>query len=223
MGDRRRPQLVHAQLVIDVSGDGGRSDRVIRDWFESGWRRLGHELRETADAQAVGASLPEVLCPFGVEVCLERVTEGGGDDSESDAYTPQEWQRFLGDLNSGVFKAYSLNASEREWVDEFNTAVAGGDWIVRQLSISVDRYEVDGRTLALLGVSAPRDFLLADSGREDGLYRFFRDAAEQAGPLFGLIGFDYGIEYMTGLEYALYLIRGGRFGRSMRCCGGIPG
>ena len=206
MENRQRPQYVHAQLVIDLSDDSGRGERTIVEWFETGWRQLGGRLREMTEAQAAGMFVPvNETGPFGVDAWFERVPHGDRDGA-SDPYSAQEWRRFLDHLRQGDDMAYAFSINELAWNDSLGRPFAvGNDGYPRTFTIECIRYEVDGRRFALLGLDARRDQLLGSSEQEDALGAFFRQAAEQAGPLFGQIGFDYGIWCMTGLEYRLYL------------------
>ncbi|MCZ7423707.1 hypothetical protein O7605_29790 [Verrucosispora sp. WMMA2121] len=200
-----RPKLAHAQLVIDFSADPARGEQAIGQWFESGWRLLGGSLRDVADAQAAGTFVRGGKnFPYGVDAWLARVP-CEGQSSNGAPYDPQEWRRFLNDARRGGAQIHDISVYEMAWSDVDGRPAKGVDISPRMLSIRCVRRHVDGREFVLLSLEAPRTNLLDAAEHEATLSTFFRRAADQAGPLFGQIGFDYGIYSMTGLEYRLYI------------------
>lgn len=69
------------------------------------------------------------------------------------------------------------------------------------LAVDFWRYPVGGGTFGVLGIEMPR--AVFSRAAEAGVVLLRRTA--NRGALFGLIGIDYGVQLMTGLEYALYL------------------
>ncbi|MFC4146430.1 hypothetical protein ACFO0M_09205 [Micromonospora mangrovi] len=189
----QRPEVIHLQLTVELPGGAGQDGgRVAREWFESAWR-LFHDL------------LPPDVLPSDSRV--DRSPAGvliGAVDPEDEErsweawFSNDSWEQFRAGLGrrAASVEFLRVDLTRQEWLATLMPLDNAG------LDIDLWHYQVDDRQLAVLGIEIPRALFVSG---ESAALALLRRAAEEAGVLFGLVGIDYGVQLMTGLEYALYL------------------
>ncbi|MEU5783174.1 hypothetical protein [Micromonospora lupini] len=185
----KRPEDVHLQLTIDLP-DGDTEKGRVREWFESA-RSFFAELLPS-DALAAAA--------YGDAKRIEAVIGAAADDEERSWQLPfgdEEWRSFVADIDWRTPDLQYLRVGAADGQPTPGVAVLDEG----SLEVEFWQYPMDGGRRSVLGIALPLAVFLRVSERSVAL---LRQAADQ-GALFGEVGISYGVSFMTGLEYALYL------------------